>query len=160
MHLSELKSLHVTELVDMAVAEQIDGANRQRKQDLHFAMLKHPGQKGEPLFAARPPEVHPGGRGDFADRRAVEAALAEQPRADAQQRVAPVALGARRAPAARACARHGAARRGSVAGASTSILSSAAATFLPRLSIRRLRAAPPCSAALSTILIASRLSSG
>ena len=50
MHLSELKSLHVTELVDMAVASQIDGANRLRKQDLIFAMLKNQAKKGESIF--------------------------------------------------------------------------------------------------------------
>ena len=32
MHLSELKSLHVTELVDQAVSNQIENANRLRKQ--------------------------------------------------------------------------------------------------------------------------------
>ncbi len=63
MHLSELKSLHVTELVDMAVADQIDGANRLRKQDLIFAMLKHQAKKGESIFGDGTLEVLPDGFG-------------------------------------------------------------------------------------------------
>jgi len=41
MHLSDLKNLPVTELVEMAVANKVDGANRLRKQDLIFALLKN-----------------------------------------------------------------------------------------------------------------------
>jgi transcription termination factor Rho len=63
MHLSELKSLHVTELVDMAVANQIDGANRLRKQDLIFAMLKNQAKKGESIFGDGTLEVLPDGFG-------------------------------------------------------------------------------------------------
>ncbi|MGH8745337.1 MAG: transcription termination factor Rho, partial [Burkholderiales bacterium] len=63
MHLSELKSLHVTELVDMAVADQIDGANRLRKQDLIFAMLKNQAKKGESIFGDGTLEVLPDGFG-------------------------------------------------------------------------------------------------
>jgi len=63
MHLSELKSLHVTELVDMAVASQIDGANRLRKQDLIFAMLKNQAKKGESIFGDGTLEVLPDGFG-------------------------------------------------------------------------------------------------
>ncbi|MGH8738670.1 MAG: transcription termination factor Rho [Burkholderiales bacterium] len=63
MHLSELKSLHVTELVDMAVTSQIDGANRLRKQDLIFAMLKHQAKKGESIFGDGTLEVLPDGFG-------------------------------------------------------------------------------------------------
>ena len=47
MHLSELKSKHVTELVDMANTNEIEGANRMRKQDLIFALLKSQAKKGE-----------------------------------------------------------------------------------------------------------------
>ena len=39
MHLSELKQLHVTQLVEMAIAAGIENASRLRKQDLIFAML-------------------------------------------------------------------------------------------------------------------------
>jgi len=63
MHLSELKSLHVTELVDKAVASQIDGANRMRKQDVIFALLKNQAKKGESIFGDGTLEVLPDGFG-------------------------------------------------------------------------------------------------
>ncbi len=50
MQLSELKQTPVTELVEMAVANEIEGANRMRKQDLIFALLKNKGKKGESIF--------------------------------------------------------------------------------------------------------------
>ena len=40
MHLSDLKSKSVTELVEIANTKEIDGANRMRKHDLIFALLK------------------------------------------------------------------------------------------------------------------------
>jgi len=57
MHLSDLKNLHVTELIEMAIANQIDGANRLRKQDLIFAMLKNQARKGESIFGEGTLEV-------------------------------------------------------------------------------------------------------
>ncbi len=63
MHLSELKALHVSQLVDMAVADEIEGANRLRKQDLIFAMLKHRAKKGEAIFGDGTLEVLPDGFG-------------------------------------------------------------------------------------------------
>src|SRR5690606_27964376 len=50
MRLSDLKNLHVTELVKMATANEIDGANRMRKQDLIFALLKNQAKKGESIY--------------------------------------------------------------------------------------------------------------
>ena len=50
MRLSDLKNLHVTELVKMAVENEIDGANRMRKQDLIFALLKNQARKGETIY--------------------------------------------------------------------------------------------------------------
>lgn len=50
MHLSNLKSLHITQLIDMANANQIDAANRLRKQDLIFALLKNRAKKGEGIY--------------------------------------------------------------------------------------------------------------
>ena len=41
MHLSELKSHHVSQLVEMATSNGIENASRLRKQDLIFAMLKN-----------------------------------------------------------------------------------------------------------------------
>ncbi|MCB5188606.1 transcription termination factor Rho [Methylobacillus caricis] len=50
MHLSDLKHLPVTELVEMAIANEIDGASRMRKQDLIFAILKNKAKKGDSIF--------------------------------------------------------------------------------------------------------------
>lgn len=63
MRLSDLKHLHVTQLVEMAVANEIDGANRLRKQDLIFALLKNQGKKGEAIFGEGTLEVLPDGFG-------------------------------------------------------------------------------------------------
>src|SRR6266571_2617630 len=63
MHLSELKSHHVTQLVEMAVSNGIDGANRLRKQDLIFALLKNQAKKGESIFGDGTLEVLPDGFG-------------------------------------------------------------------------------------------------
>ena len=41
MHLSDLKHLPVTELVDLANSDKIENAGRMRKQDLIFAILKN-----------------------------------------------------------------------------------------------------------------------
>ncbi len=63
MHLSELKSLHVSQLLDMAIANEIDGANRLRKQELIFALLKNRAKKGESIFGEGTLEVLPDGFG-------------------------------------------------------------------------------------------------
>jgi transcription termination factor Rho len=63
MHLSDLKNLHVTELVDMAIKNEIDGANRLRKQELIFALLKNRAKKGESIFGEGTLEVLPDGFG-------------------------------------------------------------------------------------------------
>ncbi|HWU83285.1 MAG TPA: transcription termination factor Rho, partial [Methylophilaceae bacterium] len=48
--LSDLKHLPVTELVEMAIANEIEGASRMRKQDLIFALLKNKAKKGDSIF--------------------------------------------------------------------------------------------------------------
>src|SRR5574342_710911 len=63
MHLSDLKNLHVGELVDMAVKNEVDGANRMRKQELIFALLKNQARKGESIFGGGTLEVLPDGFG-------------------------------------------------------------------------------------------------
>ena len=63
MHLSELKTLHVSELLEMAIASEIDGANRLRKQELIFALLKNRAKKGENIFGDGTLEVLPDGFG-------------------------------------------------------------------------------------------------
>ncbi|MBK5912786.1 transcription termination factor Rho [Rhodocyclus purpureus] len=50
MHLSELKALHVSQLLEMAVANNIEGANRLRKHELIFALLKNQAKKGETIY--------------------------------------------------------------------------------------------------------------
>lgn len=50
MHLSDLKHLPVTELVEMAITNEIDNASRMRKQDLIFALLKNKAKKGDSIF--------------------------------------------------------------------------------------------------------------
>ena len=50
MHLSDLKHLPVTELVEMAIADEIENASRMRKQDLIFAILKNKAKKGDSIF--------------------------------------------------------------------------------------------------------------
>jgi transcription termination factor Rho len=63
MHLSDLKNLHVTELVEMAIANEIEGANRLRKQDLIFALLKNQAKRGESIYGEGTLEVLPDGFG-------------------------------------------------------------------------------------------------
>ena len=63
MHLSDLKNLHVGELVDMAVKNEVDGANRMRKQELIFALLKNQAKKGESIYGGGTLEVLPDGFG-------------------------------------------------------------------------------------------------
>jgi len=63
MYLSELKTQHVTQLVDLAVTNEIEGANRLRKQDLIFAILKNRAKKGDAIFGDGTLEVLPDGFG-------------------------------------------------------------------------------------------------
>ncbi|MBN9694229.1 MAG: transcription termination factor Rho [Zoogloea sp.] len=63
MQLSELKSLHVGQLLEMAIANDIEGANRLRKQELVFALLKNRAKKGEPIYGDGVMEVLPDGFG-------------------------------------------------------------------------------------------------
>src|SRR4026208_802206 len=63
MHLSELKAKHVSELLDIANSMEIEGANRMRKHDLIFALLKTQAKKGESIFGEGVLEVLPDGFG-------------------------------------------------------------------------------------------------
>ncbi len=63
MHLSDLKNLHVSELVEMAIANEVENANRLRKQDLIFALLKNRAKKGDSIFGSGTLEVLPDGFG-------------------------------------------------------------------------------------------------
>ncbi|MCK9990738.1 MAG: transcription termination factor Rho [Rugosibacter sp.] len=63
MHLSELKALHVSQLLEMADANQIENANRFRKQELIYALLKHQAGKNEVIFGDGVLEILPDGYG-------------------------------------------------------------------------------------------------
>ncbi|MCC6611137.1 MAG: transcription termination factor Rho [Burkholderiales bacterium] len=63
MHLSELKQLHVSQLLEMAQTNEVEGANRMRKQELIFALLKNRAKKGESIFGDGTLEVLPDGFG-------------------------------------------------------------------------------------------------
>jgi len=63
MRLSELKTLHVGQLLDTAVTNQIDGANRMRKHELIFALLKNQARLGEIIYGDGTLEVLPDGFG-------------------------------------------------------------------------------------------------
>jgi transcription termination factor Rho len=63
MYLSELKALHVSQLLDMAVSNDIEGANRLRKHELIFALLKNKARKGETIFGDGTLETLPDGFG-------------------------------------------------------------------------------------------------
>jgi transcription termination factor Rho len=63
MHLSELKQLHVSQLLEMAETNGIENANRMRKQELIFALLKSKARKGESIFGDGVLEILPDGFG-------------------------------------------------------------------------------------------------
>ena len=63
MHLSDLKSLHVSQLLDMAFALEVDNAQRMRKQELMFAILKKKARMGEQIFGDGTLEILPDGFG-------------------------------------------------------------------------------------------------
>ena len=63
MRLSELKTLHVGQLLETAVENNIDGANRMRKHELIFALLKNQARKGETIYGDGALEVLPDGFG-------------------------------------------------------------------------------------------------
>ena len=63
MHLADLKNLPIGELVEMAVTNEVEGANRLRKQELIFALLKNQAKKGESISGSGTIEVLPDGFG-------------------------------------------------------------------------------------------------
>jgi transcription termination factor Rho len=63
MYLSELKVLHVSQLLEIASGLEIDNANRLRKQELMFAILKKRAKNGEQIFGDGVLEVLPDGFG-------------------------------------------------------------------------------------------------
>src|SRR5688500_19565447 len=63
MHLSELKVLHVSELIQMAESLEIENTSRMRKQELMFAIMKRRAKQGEQIFGDGVLEVLPDGFG-------------------------------------------------------------------------------------------------
>ena len=63
MHLNELKALHVSQLLEMAASLDIENANRLRKQELMFAIMKRRAKQGEQIFGDGVLEVLPDGFG-------------------------------------------------------------------------------------------------
>src|SRR5512135_107714 len=63
MHLSELKALHVSALIAMGEALEIDNVSRLRKQELMFAIMKKRAKGGEQVFGDGVLEVLPDGFG-------------------------------------------------------------------------------------------------
>ena len=63
MHLSELKAMHVSQLLEMATSLEIENASRLRKQELMFAILKRRARTGEQVFGDGVMEVLPDGFG-------------------------------------------------------------------------------------------------
>ncbi|MEY4556908.1 MAG: hypothetical protein RLY42_81, partial [Pseudomonadota bacterium] len=63
MHLTELKALHVSALLEMATGLEIENTQRMRKQELMFAILKKRAKGGETIFGDGVLEVLPDGFG-------------------------------------------------------------------------------------------------
>ena len=63
MHLSELKAQHVGQLLETAVANGIENANRLRKHELIFALLRQHAKRGESIFGDGTLEILPDGFG-------------------------------------------------------------------------------------------------
>ena len=63
MHLSELKQKPITELLELAASIGIDNANRFRKQELIFTILKTLAKRGESIYGDGVLEVLPDGFG-------------------------------------------------------------------------------------------------
>ncbi len=63
MNLSDLKNLHVSELIEMASSKELENASRLRKQDLIFALLKNEAKNGETIRGEGTLEVLPDGFG-------------------------------------------------------------------------------------------------
>ena len=63
MHLSELKAIHVSELIKMGEALEIENVARMRKQELMFAIMKKRAKAGEQVFGDGVLEVLPDGFG-------------------------------------------------------------------------------------------------
>ena len=57
MYLTEIKDLHVAQLLELAAGHNIEGASRLRKHDLVFAILRKVAEKGENIYGGGVLEV-------------------------------------------------------------------------------------------------------
>ncbi len=63
MNIAELKTKSAAELLEIALANELENANRLRKHDLIFALLKQQAKKGESIRGSGVLEVLPDGFG-------------------------------------------------------------------------------------------------
>ena len=63
MHVSELQTLHISKLLEMAEEHGIENANRLRKQDLVFSIVRHMMKQGESFSCSGTLEILPDGFG-------------------------------------------------------------------------------------------------
>lgn len=63
MHLSEIKDIHVADLLIMASSLNIEGASRLRKHDIIFAILRKKAEGGDTIYGGGVLEVLPDGFG-------------------------------------------------------------------------------------------------
>ena len=63
MHVSELQTLHISKLLELAEEHAIENANRFRKQDLVFAIVRQMMKKGESFTCSGTLEILPDGFG-------------------------------------------------------------------------------------------------
>ncbi|MFC2353799.1 Rho termination factor N-terminal domain-containing protein, partial [Eikenella halliae] len=63
MHVSELQTQHISKLLEMAEQHGIENANRLRKQDLVFSIVRHMMKQGESFSCSGTLEILPDGFG-------------------------------------------------------------------------------------------------
>jgi hypothetical protein len=63
VYISDLKSLHVSELLEMGEAQGLEGAQGLRKHELVFALLRHRARQGGPIHGDGTLELMPDGFG-------------------------------------------------------------------------------------------------
>ena len=63
MHLSEIKDLHIAQLIEMAASFNIEGVSKLRKHDILFAILRKKAEGGDTIYGSGVLEVLPDGFG-------------------------------------------------------------------------------------------------
>jgi len=52
MHLSEIKDLHIAQLIEMAASFNIEGVSKLRKHDILFAILRKKAEGGDTIYGS------------------------------------------------------------------------------------------------------------